>query len=424
MSNIERQAISACMKDARDVYAAASAGLRAEMFSEPNLIPVWEALVKSTTSSPQAKGVEAVWLSLSSDPQGWTLGALCDLDNEVPTSLLRAELVGQVIDAYRVRRLKSEVGAAHSMLSLPSSKPFEELWEGVSARFEAARKLLSESQEEGLADYAERAALAVERPETALTVPTGWPSWDQIATPLKAGEMVTIAARPGMGKTALALQIANRLAYKGKTVLFFSLEMMGEELAHRMALQRSGRLSLFSPETHAKSLRALKKDTNFIVFDARQAYGMTAMESRAKLHAAAGGVSLVVIDYLQLIVPSDRRVPREQQVSEMSRRCKQLAGAISAPVIVLAQLNREVEKHDRRPILSDLRESGAIEQDSDRVWFIHQDQSQVQHAEAGEQEVLLIQAKCRGGPPNVAKKFVFDRPIFSFKVIQPQPVSL
>jgi replicative DNA helicase len=118
-----------------------------------------------------------------------------------------------------------------------------------------------------------------------------------------------------------------------------------------MALQRSGRLSLFSPETHAKSLRALKKDTNFIVFDARQAYGMTAMESRAKLHAAAGGVSLVVIDYLQLIVPSDRRVPREQQVSEMSRRCKQLAGAISAPVLVLAQLNREVEKHDRRPIL-------------------------------------------------------------------------
>lgn len=419
MSEKERQALSSCMKDPKDVYAAAAAGLRAEMFSESSLVPVWEALLKSTISAPHARGVEAVWLSLSADPQGWTLGALCELDNEVPTSLLRAELVGQVIDAHLVRKLKREIAAAHYLLSESSSKCFVDLWGEVSSRFEAARGLLSDSKEEGLADYAERAAIAVERPETALKVATGWPSWDQLATPLRAGEMVTIAARPGMGKTALALQIANRLSYKGKKVIFFSLEMMGEELASRMSLQRNGRHSLFSPETHAKSLRELKKDTNFIVFDARQAYGMTAIESRANMHAAGGEISLVVIDYLQLVVPSDRRAPREQQVAEMSRRCKQLAGSVKAPVIILAQLNREVEKHDRRPILSDLRESGAIEQDSDRVWFIHQDQAQAGNAEAGEQEVLLIQAKCRGGPPNVAKRFLFDRPVFSFKVIQP-----
>jgi replicative DNA helicase len=112
-------------------------------------------------------------------------------------------------------------------------------------------------------------------------------------------------------------------------------------------------------------------------------------------------------------------MPREQQVAEMSRRLKQLAGMIGCPVIVVAQLNRESEKDERRPKLSDLRESGAIEQDSDRVWFLWQDPKTVLPGseDARAIEIMLIQSKCRGGPPNVAARMHFNRPVFTFSQI-------
>jgi replicative DNA helicase len=134
----------------------------------------------------------------------------------------------------------------------------------------------------------------------------------------------------------------------------------------------------------------------------------------------AAGLALIVIDYLQLIEPTDRKASREQQVSQISRRIKQLAGTIGAPVLVLTQLNRESEKDDRRPRLSDLRESGAIEQDSDRVWLLW-DQPDInapkRSADDDAIDISLIQAKCRSGPANLVTKLRFDRPCFRFTQI-------
>jgi replicative DNA helicase len=145
------------------------------------------------------------------------------------------------------------------------------------------------------------------------------------------------------------------------------------------------------------------------LFEVKDAVRLEQIESAARLLASAPrGLSAVFVDYLQLVQPpaDSRRDIREQQVAQMSRRLKLLALTLDVPVFVLAQLNRESEKDDRKPRLSDLRESGAIEQDADRVWFLY--------AKENDPTVMLYQAKCRNGPAGIEAPFMFNRPIFKF----------
>lgn len=412
----EQMVLSCVFLDGVETIAKAQeTGVHSGAFFNPSNQLIWDTML-ALVSAGKDPSIEHVALELTTKGTLDAAGGypyLMEVSERMPTTAQRTPFLERLVELHRLRELAKEgqaiVDAVHSYQG-----------EGVETAFSAkVAKLTStlSGSEEGpqtLAEYAERAARAVESPETAITVHSGWPSWDRIATPLRAGEMITLAARPGMGKSALAALIANRLTHKEQPVDFFSLEMQGEELIARMALQRGGRELLNDPVRQAKMIREIGKSKFLRMFDSRRAYSMTGIESRARLNAANGGISLLIIDYLQLITPTDRRVPREQQVAEISRRCKQLAGEIEAPVMVLAQLNREVEKHDRRPILSDLRESGAIEQDSDRVWFIHQDAKDVVNLEASQQDYQLIQAKCRNGPGSVSMKFRFDKPVFTF----------
>jgi replicative DNA helicase len=215
-----------------------------------------------------------------------------------------------------------------------------------------------------------------------LGVQTGFTDLDDITTGLHPGQLVVVAARPSVGKTAFALNLAHAMS-KHTPVLFVSLEMSRLELAERVVSLDSGvplqemRQGDLSAEQHEQlqiAANALHNETKLYIDDSSDLTPMR-LSGVARLMRRKNKIGLLVVDYLQLIEPTDRRMQREQQVADMSRSLKCLAKSLQIPVIVLAQLNRDIEKRtDKRPLLSDLRESGAIEQDADQVWMLHREE--------------------------------------------------
>lgn len=419
--NPEAHCLSVLMKSPEDVYAALAAGLEESHFEDPLCACVFNAICRAAAATKDT-GTHAVWMQLA-NMAGKSTPTIVDLmaiENLHPTSAMRANLVDVVIGNAKRRRLHRELSVAAEISGKTTARSFDELWEQVAPHIEAAQGVTAKGNKRSIADMAASLAAQVENPTERKLIATGWARWDEKATALRAGEMVTIAARPGCGKTALGIQIAVHAAMAGERVVLFSLEMSGEEVVDRIAKHRGGPDALYNRAEYLREIRAAAKLDRLHVYDNAERHTMASIEARSRLHAGQqGSVGLVVIDYLQLIEPADRRAPREQQVAEMSRRCKQLAGILHCPVLVLAQLNREIEKDDRKPRLSDLRESGAIEQDSDRVWFLWQDPKTIIPGaeEAASIEVLLIQSKCRGGPPNVGARMNFNRPVFTFRQI-------
>lgn len=192
--------------------------------------------------------------------------------------------------------------------------------------------------------------------------------------------LVVIAARPAMGKTAFALHFAKAAAMQGQSVAIFSLEMSDVSLANRLLLSqvtgdardfKSGKLSIEQAQAYERAAYELKKLPIYI--DDNAGSTMQGIKAKAHILRQRGQCDMVIIDYLQLArVGAKSQRNREQEVAEMSREAKMLAKDLDIPVLLLSQLSREVEKRsDKRPMLSDLRESGAIEQDADMVCFIH-----------------------------------------------------
>ena len=254
--------------------------------------------------------------------------------------------------------------------------------------------------------------------ESSAGVLTGYKDLDKMTFGLHKGEMIVLAARPSMGKTSLAMNIAEYAAMPKHgdpaQVLVFSLEMGADQLAMRMLCRRAkanmrrvrdGSLSKDDQRSIIATAGELKKAPLWI----DDVSHVTIMELRAKARRIQSrlmmekgrGLGLIVIDYLQLISGmGDSRTPREQQIAEISRGLKGLAKELQLPVLVLSQLNREAEKENRQPRLSDLRESGSIEQDADVVLLLAKasesdDKSSVP---SGIRKVALIIAKQRNGP--------------------------
>ena len=213
-------------------------------------------------------------------------------------------------------------------------------------------------------------------------VPTGFYDLDRVTSGLHAGEMIIIAARPGMGKTAFALNIATYAAQQtSKAVAIFNLEMPAEQLVNRMRSSvgqidsgkiRTGNMSHDDWKRINEANSQLAETNIQIVDDA----GITAAEIKAKCRNLANkeeGLALVIIDYLQLVTSGGKRPEsRQQEVSDISRSLKTMAMELKVPVIALAQLSRNAEKREsNQPMLADLRESGSIEQDADMVLFIN-----------------------------------------------------
>jgi replicative DNA helicase len=231
---------------------------------------------------------------------------------------------------------------------------------------------------------------------------------DHLTTGFQPAELIILAARPSMGKTALVCNWAEAIARSsGQGVLLFSLEQSKLELAERflcMAAQIDGhklRSGDIDDEQRQKLLDASHELSEIPIFiddhPARNTAQIGAISRRLRRQNQLG---LVIIDYLQLIEPDDRRAPREQQIAQITRRLKQLSKELNVPVIALAQLNRGVElREEKRPRLADLRESGAIEQDADLVLFLHRPDAYDPTDRPGEAEVIV--AKHRSGPTGI-----------------------
>ena len=243
-------------------------------------------------------------------------------------------------------------------------------------------------------------------------VQTGFFKLDKITSGLHPHELIIIAARPGMGKTAFALNLATNIAISGKTVALFNMEMSGEQLISRMLASvgqiEGGKLKNgnLKNEDWKRVNEAISRlaDTKMYIDDTA---GMTIGEIRAKCRRLASmkdGLDIIIIDYLQLIQGSDRyKGNRVQEVTEISRSLKTLAMELKVPVIALSQLSRSVEGKGRannRPMLSDLRESGSIEQDADIVAMLHREDYYDKTALIDENtsRTTLIIAKHRNGP--------------------------
>ncbi len=245
----------------------------------------------------------------------------------------------------------------------------------------------------------------------AAGIPTGFTDLDELTGGLHPSELIILAARPSMGKTALAMNIAEHVAVKASVpTLFVSLEMSRQELAQRMLCSRGKingrkfRSAFLSAEDRSKLVEAasvLSKAPLYI--DDSPSRTMTEIAAAARRLKRKVKLGFVVIDYLQLIEPDNPKDPRQEQVAKIARRLKGMARELNIPVLCLAQLNRQAEvSKDNRPKLSHLRESGAIEQDADVVLFIHREEYGMSPEEAQEQNVVgkadLIVAKQRNGP--------------------------
>ena len=240
---------------------------------------------------------------------------------------------------------------------------------------------------------------------------TGWYDLDKLTTGLHPNEFIIIAARPAMGKTAFALNLATHAAMtQNKSVAVFNLEMSAEQLAMRI-LSSLGQIEGFKLRTGNLMNNDWKRineavsqlsNTNLVIDDTP---GITIGEIRAKCRRLASsekGLALVVIDYLQLISGGKNYgANRQQEVSDISRSLKTLAMELNVPIIALSQLSRSVEgREDKRPIMSDLRESGAIEQDADIVSFLYRDDYYNKEARTEDNTSIseLIIGKHRNGP--------------------------
>jgi replicative DNA helicase len=334
---------------------------------------------------------------------------LTALVNQVPSSL-NAEAYGRIIEQNALRRRM--LNAANEIAKLAYNQ--EQTVDTVMDEAEKAIFSLSErrarhdlqSIEQVLSDYYDHIDELSQRTDEIYGVPTGLIDLDNLLGGLQKSDLLIIAGRPGTGKTGFLLSIARNAALKHqKHIAMFSLEMSNEQLAQRLVAMetgidstrlRSGKLnenewSLF---THAIEVLS---DTHIYLDDTP---AITPMQLRTKcrrLHMEYQ-LDLVVVDYLQLMSSDTRTDNRVQEVSYISRNMKILARELNVPVLCAAQLSRAVEQRsDKRPVLSDLRESGSLEQDADIVMFIHR--PDLLEKDNPRQNITeLVVAKHRNGP--------------------------
>ncbi|GAB6036231.1 replicative DNA helicase [Fundidesulfovibrio butyratiphilus] len=273
----------------------------------------------------------------------------------------------------------------------------------------------------------------VENKELVTGVPTGYYLFDEYTAGLQPSDLIIVAGRPSMGKTAFAMNVAMRAAcmYAVPTAVF-SLEMSKEQIMMRMLCSwgkvdlsklRKGRLDDSDWTKLYDAANVLSPAPVFV--DDSAALSTMEVRARCRRLKAEHGLGLVVVDYLQLMRSARRVDSREQEISDISRNLKALAKELSVPVIALSQLNRKVEERgDKRPMMSDLRESGAIEQDADMIIFLYREAAYKKREELTDEDNVaeIIIGKQRNGPTGMVKlRFFKESTSFENPTDQPVP---
>ncbi|MEA2009014.1 MAG: replicative DNA helicase [Chloroflexota bacterium] len=372
---------------------------------------IWETFVKLHDSKVD---IDFVTVTEELDQMGHLSdigGAayIAQLTNNVPSSL-HAEAYGHRVEETAIRRRMIDAANKIAQLAYKENLSLETVMDGSEkAVFNVSEKRLSRDLEpiqHVLSNYYDRIEALSLRDDDLVGVPTGFADLDTLLGGLQASDLLIIAGRPGMGKTGFLLTAARNAAVKHKQhIAIFSMEMSNEQVVQRIISQetgistqklRRGNLTDREWELFAQSIEVLN-DTHIFLDDTP---ALTPLQLRTKcrrLHLEHR-IDLIVVDYLQLMTTDLRNNNRVQEVSEISRNLKILARELDVPVLAAAQLSRAVEQRsDKRPVLSDLRESGSLEQDADIVMFIYRPE---QYEEDTIQENLaeIIVSKHRNGP--------------------------
>lgn len=358
-----------------------------------------------------------------------------DLLNAVPTSV-NAASYARVVEAAATRRKMIQAAGAIANLA------YEEA-EDINVVIDRAEQTLFSISEQRTTrdlmpikqiahEYLDRIQELHERGSDIVGVPTGFTDMDRLLGGLSKSDLVILAARPGMGKTSLQNAIALTAAMKhGKRVAIFNLEMSGEQLVQRMVAAetkidsqrlRRGQLADHEWPIFMEAIGRLSETRIFI--DDTPSITPNQLRTKCRRLYAEHGLDLVLIDYLQLMQAERTTNNRVMEISEISRGLKGLARELDVPVLAAAQLSRAVEqRQDKRPLLSDLRDSGSIEQDADIVMFIYRDE--YYHPETTERPNIaeVNVAKHRNGPTGTIDLYWHGK-LATFKNLQRQEINL
>jgi replicative DNA helicase len=410
-----------------EVYYDVAQFLQADDFYIHRHKWIWEAF---TSLHEQRIPIDLLTLTEELDRKGQLaeIGGpayLTALVNQVPSSL-NAESYGRIVEGHAVRR--KMINAANSIASLAyneSSTVDNVMDEAEKAVFNVSERRLKHDVEpirRVMSVVYEEVGERYGRSEEIFGVPTGFIDLDRLLGGLQASDLLIIAGRPGQGKSGFLLSVAkNASLIHKKHVAIFSLEMSNEQVAERLISQETGidsqrlRTGKLNEDEWPKFTHAIEvlSDTQIYLDDTP---AITPLQLRTKcrrLHMEYG-LDLVIVDYLQLMGGDTRTDNRVQEVSYISRNLKVLARELNVPVLAAAQLSRAVEQRsDKKPVLSDLRESGSLEQDADIVMFIYRpDQYEKDTVKQNVAEIIV--AKHRNGPVDTIE-LVFRNALAKFE---------
>ncbi|HNZ13620.1 MAG TPA: replicative DNA helicase [Anaerolineaceae bacterium] len=340
------------------------------------------------------------------------------LINQTPTSM-HAEAYGRIVEAHSVRRRMLQAANEMARLAYDQSQTVDNiLGEAEKAVFGLSERRIQHDLQPistVLSTYYDRVDSLSQLGDDIYGVPTGLYDLDKLLGGLQKSDLLIIAGRPGMGKTGFLLSIAKNAGQKHKKhVAIFSLEMSGEQLVQRLIAQETGidtqRLRTGKLEehewplfTHAVEVLA---DTR-IWLDDTPSITPLSLRTKCRRLDMEFGLDLVILDYIQLMSSDTRTDNRVQEVSYISRSLKNLARELNVPVLAAAQLSRAVEQRtDKRPQLSDLRESGSLEQDADIVMFINRPDALEKDSPRANMAEIIV-AKHRNGPTHPGIELVF-----------------
>jgi replicative DNA helicase len=424
---------AAVVDDSGESLDVARAILKAESFFDPRHRRIFTAMC-SLSDAGQPRDLVTIWSQLRSDQvQSVKAEYLAQVIDETPSVANIAGHARIVQDHYLVRQA---IGHAHRLAGEGykfegmDSKRVREYLRSAEQMF-ADLSLSREGRRlrhvgDVLVDVARTLSTAFEQRSPVVGQSTGFKELDRLTAGLHDGDLVVTAGRPGMGKTAFGLNLAVNVARSGSGVAFFSLEMPAEQLVLRLVSAESGvdltklRTGLFDPgmwEPITRAMDALSRMPIFVddtaginMFDVRARARSLQRELEAGRHPSATErrLGLVEVDYAQLLSPHKDCRTREEEISSISHCAKETAKELNIVLNLLAQLNREVEKRpDKKPRLSDLRESGSIEQDADLVLLLYRAayyksrEEELDEEERNLGEVLV--AKQRNGPTGAVR---------------------
>jgi len=409
--DVAEQSVLGGMLLSKDAIADVVESLRASDFYKPAHETIYEAILSLYGHGSPADAI-TVADELKKRGELTRVGGAAYLHTliaSVPTAA-NAQYYAEIVKEHAIMRRLIEAGTKIAQLGYANETEVDTLVDQAQAEIYAVTDGNAKEDYVSFSDALEATMREIDansnRPDGVYGVPTDFIELDELTGGLHGGQMIVIAARPGVGKSTLALDIARSAAiHHHMATVFFSLEMSRTELAMRV-LSAEGKISMGRLKkgdldtegwTNLATLQGRIDSAPLFIDDSPN---MTLMEIRAKCRRLKqrNDLKLVVLDYLQLMSSGKKVESRQQEVSEFSRSLKLLAKELDVPVIALSQLNRGSEQRtDKRPMVSDLRESGSIEQDADMVILLHrEDMYNPESDRVGEADIII--AKHRGGP--------------------------